>query len=276
MMKKGISVSVFDTTFGPIVYSGATPDAWDAIFAKVKCAGYDGIDMFTDEKTEDEYRLIKSLLDKHGLVAGMVICINLARQGVNFSSADEHIRRQSVEIYCREIRKASIFAPCCMPIGFIRGPLVPGETTEENLDRLAVSVRELTDFATPLGIKLCIEPINRYEVSTLYNVPDVVRFILNHDLDNTWILADFFHMNIEDADLLKSLRIAGALLAHIHVPDSNRAAPGMGHIDYPAIIRTLREIGYDGFLSSEAMPFGDSDGCAIQGSRYLSQLLETL
>ena len=58
-MKKGISVAVFATSFGPIVYSGATEAEWDAMFAKVARAGYDGVDLFTDEKTEEEYRKIK-------------------------------------------------------------------------------------------------------------------------------------------------------------------------------------------------------------------------
>lgn len=276
MMKKGISVAVFDAQFGPIVYSGANVDAWDTMFAKVASAGYDGIDMFTDEKTEEDYRLIKSLLDKHGLEVSMVVCITLANQGVNFSSAVEAIRRRSVDIYCREIQKAAVFAPCSMPIGFIRGPLAGCESMDENLDRLAVSVRELTDFAVTQNIRLCIEPINRYEVSTLHSVTDVVRFIHNNNLEHTYVLADLFHMNIEDTDMPKALRIAGPLLGHMHVPDSNRAAPGLGHIDYLPILRALQEIDYDGYLSSEAIPFGDSDGCAIQGARYLEQLLESV
>ena len=273
-MKKGISVAVFATSFGPIVYSGATEAEWDAMFAKVARAGYDGVDLFTDEKTEEEYRKIKSLLERHGLEAGMVICICLKDQGVNFSSADETIRLHSVEIYQREIQKAAVFAPCTMPIGFIRGPLENGESEPENLARLAKSVRALTETAKPLGIRVCIEPINRYEADTLPTVISTAQFILEHELSDAYILADLFHMNIEDSDMPDALRAAGALIGHMHVPDSNRAAPGLGHIDYPPILAALRDIGYDGYLSSEAMPFGDRDGCALQGARFLDSLLK--
>ena len=78
---------------------------------------------------------------------------------------------------------------------------------------------------------------------------------------------------IEDADMAAALRQAGPLLGHMHVPDSNRAAPGMGHIDYRPILEALRDIGYDGYLSSEAMPVGDSDGCALRGAATLDALL---
>ena len=134
-------------------------------------------------------------------------------------------------------------------------------------------MRALTAFAKCHGIHLCIEPINRYEADTLLNVPDTVRFIQRHGLQDAFILADLFHMNIEDADMAAALRQAGPLLGHMHVPDSNRAAPGMGHIDYHPILEALRDIGYDGYLSSEAMPFGDSDGCAARGAETLDRLL---
>lgn len=272
-MKKGLSVAVYATDFGPIVYSGANTAEWDVMFAKVKKAGYDGVDLFTDVKSAEEFRTIKGLLDAHGLEVGMMISICLKDQGVNFSSADESVRRRSVETYCREIEKAAIFAPCNMPIGYIRGPLADGERLEDNLARLAESVRALTAFAKCHGIHLCIEPINRYEADTLLNVPDTVRFIQRHGLQDAFILADLFHMNIEDADMAAALRQAGPLLGHMHVPDSNRAAPGMGHIDYHPILEALRDIGYDGYLSSEAMPFGDSDGCAARGAETLDRLL---
>lgn len=272
-MKKGISVAVYDTDFGPVVYSGSTPEQWDAIFAKVRAAGYDGIDMFTDVKTEEEMQLLKSLLDKHGLEMGMMVSISMASKGVNFSSADEEIRKKSIEVYCGEIKKATIFGPCAMPIGYIRGNLAKGEKLEENMERLAASIRELVAYAKPLGVKLCLEPMNRYDVNTLFSVPEAVEFIRKYNLQDTYILADLFHMNIEDVDMPASLRMAGSLIGHMHVPDSNRAAPGMGHIDYPSIIQALKDIGYNGFLASEAIPFGGSDVCARNGAAYLTELL---
>jgi sugar phosphate isomerase/epimerase len=68
------------------------------------------------------------------------------------------------------------------------------------------------------------------------------------------VLVDFFHANIEDTSICGALRMAGSKLMNVHVSDSNREAPGTGHIDFIEVIRTLDEIGYQGFLSIGFVP----------------------
>ena len=64
-------------------------------------------------------------------------------------------------------------------------------------------------------------------------------------------MADTYHMNIEERSLPEAIRQTGELLNYVHLSDSNRAAPGQGHIDFGAILRTLVEIGYSGYLTFE-------------------------
>lgn len=275
-MKKGLAVAVFDAAFGPVVYTGANEKEWDEMFGRTAAAGYNGVDLFIDEKNERELCQIKRLLEKHKLGVGLVVCICLKDQGVNFSSPDEKIRKRSVDIYCQEIKKASIFAPCAMPIGIIRGAVSEGETLEDNLKHLAESMHALERCAVSSGIRLCIEPMNRFEANTLLNVPETMAFIEKYELSETYILPDLFHMNIEDKNPADVLRLAGPLIGHMHVADSNRRAPGMGHINYDEVLKALKEIGYDGYVSVEAMPFGDRDGCARQGATYLEQKMKAV
>lgn len=274
-MKKGISVGLFQTDFGPIVYSGSTPEQWEIIFQKVRAAGYDGVDLFTDEKSVEQMREIKTMLDRNGLDVAMMVSITMASNGVNLSSEDEKIRKLSVEKYCGEICKAAVFAPCSMPVGYVRGNLKDGERMEDNLSRLAISVRELTEYGKTMGVKICVEPMNRYDVNTLPSVKETAEFIRRYNLSGTYILADFYHMNIEDANMEEAIRMNGDLIGHVHCPDSNRAAPGMGHLDYRALIRVLKDVGYQGYLSSESMPFGDSDSCAVKGAQYLDEVMKS-
>ena len=79
---------------------------------------------------------------------------------------------------------------------------------------------------------------------------------------NVRLLADLFHMNIEEADLASALRKAGDRIGHVHFVDSNRRPAGMGHIDYGPIAQALTDIGYAGFLSAEALPFPGPDAAA--------------
>jgi sugar phosphate isomerase/epimerase len=60
-------------------------------------------------------------------------------------------------------------------------------------------------------------------------------------------------MNIEEQDIAASLRRAGKSVGHVHLADSNRRAAGGGHTDFAPIAKALRDIGYNGFVSAEAM-----------------------
>ena len=76
------------------------------------------------------------------------------------------------------------------------------------------------------------------------------------------ILADLFHMNIEEANIADALRTYGKHIGHVHFVDSNRRPAGCGHMDYTAIASALKEISYDKYASAEAFPWPDSDSAA--------------
>jgi len=78
------------------------------------------------------------------------------------------------------------------------------------------------------------------------------------------ILADLFHMNIEEADLAAALRVGRGWIGHVHFADSNRQAIGSGHTRLEPIIAALREIGYEGYLSAEIFPLPDALAAARQ------------
>jgi sugar phosphate isomerase/epimerase len=78
------------------------------------------------------------------------------------------------------------------------------------------------------------------------------------------LLADLYHMNIEEANLADALRKAGPHVGHIHFADSNRRAAGFGHTDFAPIVAALRDVGYGGYLSAEALPLPDTDTAAKQ------------
>ena len=68
------------------------------------------------------------------------------------------------------------------------------------------------------------------------------------------VVADLFHVNIEDGPVPEILRAAGNRLKHIHLADSNRQAPGTGHIDFLEMVRTLNAMGYTGYMSVDCVP----------------------
>jgi Sugar phosphate isomerases/epimerases len=71
-------------------------------------------------------------------------------------------------------------------------------------------------------------------------------------------------MNIEEANPADAIRTAGDLIGHVHFVDSNRKPAGRGHIDYAPIVAALKDTGYAGFLSAEALPDPDPEAAARQ------------
>jgi sugar phosphate isomerase/epimerase len=158
-------------------------------------------------------------------------------------------------------------------IGRLRGRLDSMPDPVRAKRELADALRESAEFAAHCGARITLEPANRYEDDLIKNIQDGLEWIERVGHPNVGLLADTFHMNIEDACIEASLREAGSKLWHIHIGDSNRLSPGKGHFNFPAMITTLREIGYAGFLSAEHLALPDPDTAAQQTVNYLRQFV---
>jgi sugar phosphate isomerase/epimerase len=117
-----------------------------------------------------------------------------------------------------------------------------------------------------------VEPINRYETNFINTVADGLAALDAINEAEVKLLLDTFHMNIEEFDLSAALRAAGDRLGYVHFADSNRQAPGRGHIDFLSLLRTLKDMGYRGRITAEILPLPD-DEAALQGvAQFLNSL----
>lgn len=118
------------------------------------------------------------------------------------------------------------------------------------------SLGRLASYATQQGVVLGLEPINRYDTFLVTNIDQALRLIKEVGSDQLKLYLDTFHMNIDESDLPGAIRRASGLLVNMHVSDSNREAPGCGHIDFPSLISALKEIRYARYLTLESVPPG--------------------
>ena len=200
----------------------------------------------------------------------MYIAIFLSENGVNLSCPDEKRRLSYIDEYRLELEKANQIGAKLMPVGYLRGAKNEGDTDEEYYTRLAASLQILCKEASGLGITICLEPINRYEINTLNNIDACLEFIRAYHLNQLGLLLDTFHMNIEDASIENAIINAGKLIKHFHTPDSNRYAAGEGHLDYTCFLQALHSIHYSGYLMLEAFPIPDAITCARKNATYLN------
>ena len=127
-------------------------------------------------------------------------------------------------------------------------PLATGAASERDL--LIAQLRELAPAAKAAGVPLFLEPLNRYE-AYLVNRVDQGLAIAQEVGPEVGVMADFFHMQIEEVDLATAISDAGDRLVHVHVADSNRLLPGRGHLDFRPGFAALKRIGYNGSLGIE-------------------------
>jgi sugar phosphate isomerase/epimerase len=131
-------------------------------------------------------------------------------------------------------------------------PFEPPRTPEQDTAVLVDSLGQLGDEAASLGVQLYLEPLNRYEDHMVNRLSDAVALIDAVGLDSVRVVADTYHMNIEESDPAAALLAAGPYLGHIQASDSNRLEPGAGHIDWSLFGATLKAIGYDGPIAIES------------------------
>jgi sugar phosphate isomerase/epimerase len=186
--------------------------------------------------------------------------------GLSLVHPDEAIRTQASARVASAIHLAAPLGAAVI-VGLLRGRISGDRAATDR--RLIESMHALLPIAEKLDVPLLFEPINRYETDYLPTVEAVLEVIHRIDSPLLGVLADTFHMNIEEASIEQSLRRAGSRLRHIHVADSNRLAPGWGHLDFSRILSVLRQLDYRGYLSAEILPHPTPHAAARHAVEHL-------
>jgi sugar phosphate isomerase/epimerase len=149
----------------------------------------------------------------------------------------------------------------------------PPRTPEQDREVLLEGLASLGEHAERAGAVLLFEPLNRYEDHMVNTVGQAAELVREAGSPGVRILADTYHMNIEEDDVCAALRSVGDLLGAVHISDSNRHQPGTGHVPFDAVVATLREIGFDGVLSVECRLRGEPEQAVRDCGRFLRALL---
>jgi len=182
-------------------------------------------------------------------------------QGLSLTSPNGDQRRTAQDFVRSIIDLAGPFGAPAI-IGSMQGRWGNGSTRAAAIEWLAESLDTLGTHAKQYGVPLIYEPLNRYETNLINTLADGVVLIRSLSSPNVRLLADLFHMNIEESDPADAIRQAGPHIGHVHLADSNRQPAGRGHTDFGPLSRALREIDYQGYVSAEALPIPDSCAAA--------------
>lgn len=246
-VQKGDEVTEPIFSFYPIPFSADTlPQAID----RLGRLGYTGVELPGDPDAAD-LREALAVVDSYGMVVTS-ICPRLHGPDRDLSTADLVNRRAAVDYFHTLVEMAdTVSAPVISIVPTRVGRVLPETSRAEEWGWAVDSIAEIAAAASPAGIRLAIEPWNRYETYLANRIEDALRLRADIGVDNVGIMADLFHMNIEETSIGEALEAAGGHLLNTHFADSNRRAPGRGHIDIDEAMTSLHSIHYRGPISVE-------------------------
>jgi len=267
-MKKSIVVSTSSTKFSALAFKENLKES----IKKVANLGFDGAELAVRNPKELKINDVINIVKENSLeVPAIGTGQAYGEEGLSFSDPDKTIRRMAVERIKDQIVFASNFNAQVI-IGLIRGKIEESVSQTEAEEWTIDCLRRCTEFAKKYNVWLTLEPVNRYESNFINTLNEGIEFIKRVGASNLGLLADTFHMNIEEVSIYDSIIQAKDYITHVHFADSNRWAPGCGHLDFAKIVQTLKKINYQGYVSAEILPFPDSDSCARLTAEHLNNI----
>lgn len=261
MLRSSVTISLVpEARGGPFVF-------WDDLPAACRQAkelGFDAIEIFPPGPTAVDRAQLRTLLADFDLdVAAVGTGAGWVKHKRHLCLPDATAREEAATFIRSIIDFAGEFhAPAI--IGSMQGRSGDGVDAPTARRWLTEALDALGEHAAQYQVPLIYEPLNRYETNLCNTVAGGVELLRTLSTKNVVLLADLFHMNMEEADLAAAIRSGAGFLGHVHFVDSNRRPAGCGHLDFAPIVAALRDVDYRGYLSAEAFPYPDSSAAARQ------------
>jgi 5-keto-L-gluconate epimerase len=241
---------------------------------KAAALGADGVELMTADPRRLDAAALRHALAARGLAAAAIGSGAAAMAaGLTLLAADESVRVGAAARLDDLVQCAAAVGAPLVTIGSFRGRLASFDG--DGRAYLAGVLAAAAERAAALGVRLALEPVNRYESDVVNNADQGAAFARAVGHPCLGLLLDTYHVNVEESSWTEPFRRLAALglLWHVHLGDNNRLPPGQGLIDFAAIVTTLEHVGYDGYLSAELLGRPDPDTAARQTIAHMSALL---
>lgn len=248
-------------------------EKWD--FAQ--SAGFEAIEIQAGSLAEFRQRHSELLQARRSGLVMSSICL---AGGPFIGDFDAAKRREAIErmklllATAPEIGARGVVTPAAWGIFSLRlPPHTPPRSAEEDRAILLEGLSQLSEYAGQVGSTVFFEPLNRYEDHMVNTLGAASAYCREVGLPSLKVIADLYHMNIEEARIPQSIRASRDYIAHVHLADSNRLEPGAGHTDFASALAALKEIGFDGYMAFECRLSGEAKVVLPKAVRYLQNAL---
>jgi len=220
---------------------------------RARAMGFDQVEIPIEGEKDLDYRKAAEAYRRNGLHSSICAVMGARRDP---SHPDAAVQKGAVSYM-----KHCIDAAVTMGASVVAGPLYSavGRTwqstpaqRERDLARCAKNLRVVARYAEDKGIRLALEPLNRFETSFVNLTEQAIQLADMIGSPAVKLMMDTFHANIEEKSLGAAIALMGDRLIHVHANENDRGTPGTGHVPWAEIGPALRKVGYDGALVIES------------------------
>ncbi|PZE21069.1 sugar phosphate isomerase/epimerase family protein [Paenibacillus xerothermodurans] len=219
---------------------------------RLKKHGYDGVELAGEPK-KINIAATQAMLQQYDLTCTSICGIYTPERDLSSSKPD--IRHNAIQ-YVKDCvdMAVQLGATVVIVVPTPVGKSGPDTTQQEEWANAVASLKEAGTYAAEKNIHLSVEALNRYETYLVNKLDVAKQFVQQVDVKSVGIMADLFHMSIEERDHAAALRSIAPHLMHVHIADNTREAAGYGQTDFTGVISTLLELGYTGNITMEFLP----------------------
>ena len=271
--------------------SPCTTAAVNEIAPKVKAMGFDILEVSVETPDLIDPLVVKKILKENRLKG--IICGAFGPDR-NICSQDLKIRENAKSYIRWLVDAASVIGSevICGPMySSVGKDHLEGDEARKNEWDLSVSgIREMADYGSAKGVKLALEPLNRFETDMINVVSQGNKFIVDVGRKNVGFHLDTFHMHLEEKNSAEAIRQAGDRIFHFHACENDRGVPGTGQVHWKEIAQALKDVNYDGPVVIESFTSQvkeiaravciwreiapSQDAIAVQGLKFLKSILD--
>jgi len=270
-----LSLTIQTPEYSEFVDVALLTGTFDEKLEKAANFGANGVELMTVEPSKLDTNKIKSSLQKNKLEIAAVSSGAIASvTGLTLLNENPTKANKAANLLYNLIDFASAVESPFVTIGGFRGL---ASSVGNGANELLISIlHKASVYAELKGVRLALEPLNRYETDIIQNAEEGLRFVNKVQHHAFGLLLDTYHINIEENSWTEPfIQVMEAKkLFHVHIGDNNRLPPSCGLIDFNAIVSTLKQIGYNGFLSAELLANPNPDFAAEKTLSYLNSLLK--
>jgi D-psicose/D-tagatose/L-ribulose 3-epimerase len=238
--------------FNMLLWASQITDEHFPLLAKIKAAGYDGVELpFFGGQPEDYVRVGREL--KNLGLRATAVCV-IPDKEHDCTSGDPKARDRGLDhlkwaIDCLAAAGGELLCgPFYQPLGVFSG----NPATDAERNGVVEVHKGAARYAKKANIALAVEPLNRFECYALNTVADAAEIVKRVDEPNYGLLYDTFHTNIEEKDPVGVIAPHLKQINHVHTSENDRGTPGKGHVPWAATFTALKGGGYDGWYVIEA------------------------